>query len=266
MGIFPPETLPVLSGLARGYAVCDHWFGSVPTETMPNRAFACAATSQGHMDDKTSSYTCPSIFGLLSKHKINWAIYGYDTDPLTRQNFTDITNATDSHFGIFTDFTTAAAAGKLPAFTFLEPSWGATGNSQHPNNNVTLGEDLIHKVYYALRNGPAWNSTLLIITYDEHGGCYDHVAPPLGASCRRMILLVNSVSISNASARACRLCWSRRTSPRARSFASSCQGDAAGPHIHPQDRGAPLEPAGAYRPGCGRIGPRRRADTLDGAH
>ncbi len=181
MGIFPPETLPVLSGLARGYAVCDHWFGSVPTETMPNRAFACAATSQGHMDDKTSSYTCPSIFGLLSKHKINWAIYGYDTDPLTRQNFTDITNATDSHFGIFTDFTTAAAAGKLPAFTFLEPSWGATGNSQHPNNNVTLGEDLIHKVYYALRNGPAWNSTLLIITYDEHGGCYDHVAPPLGA-------------------------------------------------------------------------------------
>ena len=69
MGIFTPEMLPVLSGLARGYAVCDHWFSSVPTETLPNRAFACAATSQGHMDDKTKSYTCPSIFGLLSSRR-----------------------------------------------------------------------------------------------------------------------------------------------------------------------------------------------------
>jgi phospholipase C len=59
--------------------------------------------------------------------------------------------------------------------------WESTGNSQHPNYNVALGEQLIHDVYYALRNGPAWNQTLLIITYDEHGGCYDHVPPPLGA-------------------------------------------------------------------------------------
>ena len=133
------------------------------------------------MDDKTTSYTCPTIFGLLTKHKIPWVIYGYETDPLTRQNFSDTTNAPDSNFGVFADFKTAAAAGKLPAFTFLEPSWGAKGNSQHPNYNVALGEQLIHDVYYALRNGPAWNKTLLIITYDEHGGCYDHVPPPSGA-------------------------------------------------------------------------------------
>jgi phospholipase C len=181
MGVFTPDMLPVLSALARGYAVCDHWFGSVPTETLPNRAFVCAGTSQGHMDDKTKSYTCPSIFGLLSTHNIDWAIYGYDTPPLTRQNFTDTTNADEHHFGLFADFKTAAANGALPPFVFLEPSWGATGNSQHPNYNVALGEQLIHDVYYALRNGPNWKDTLLIITYDEHGGCYDHVAPPLGA-------------------------------------------------------------------------------------
>jgi phospholipase C len=70
----------------------------------------------------------------------------------------------------------------LPAFTFLEPSWDAAGNSQHPNYDVALGEQLIHDVYYALRNGPNWASTLLIITYDEHGGNYDHVAPPAGAT------------------------------------------------------------------------------------
>jgi phospholipase C len=181
MGVFTPEMLPVLSGLARGYAVCDHWYSSVPTETLPNRAFASAATSQGHMDDKTKSFTARSIFGLLSAHNLDWAIYGYDTEPLTRLNFPDTTDAPDSHFGLFADFTAAAARGALPPYTFLEPNWSASGNSQHPNYDVARGEQLIHDVYYALRNGPNWADTLLIITYDEHGGCYDHVPPPLGA-------------------------------------------------------------------------------------
>jgi phospholipase C len=181
MGIFTPELLPVLSGLARGFAVCDHWFSSVPTETFPNRAFLCAATSQGHMDDSTPKYTSQSIFGLLSVHNIAWSIFGYDSPPLTRLNFPDTTDAAESHFGIFRDFQAAAAAGTLGAYTFLEPSWGSSGNSQHPNYDVALGEQLIHDVYYTLRNAPAWNQTLLIITYDEHGGCYDHVPPPTGA-------------------------------------------------------------------------------------
>jgi phospholipase C len=182
MGCFTPDALPVLSALARGYAVCDHWFSSAPTETLPNRAFANAATSQGHMDDKTHTYTSPSIFGLLSQHGLNWAIYGYTSEPLTKSDFTDISGAPASHFGVFTDFQKAAAAGTLPPYTFLEPSWDSTGNSQHPNYNVALGEQLIHDVYEAVRSGPGWAQTLLIITYDEHGGCYDHVPPPSGAT------------------------------------------------------------------------------------
>jgi len=181
MGMFTPQTLPVLSALARGFAVCDFWFASAPTETLPNRAFICAATSQGHMDDKTKSYTCPSIFGLLSNNEISWSVYGYDTPPLTRNNFPDTTNAEDSHFGQFPDFQAAAAKGSLASYVFLEPSFDAKGNSQHPNYDVAAGEQLIHDVYYALRNGPSWDQTLLIITYDEHGGCYDHVPPPSGA-------------------------------------------------------------------------------------
>jgi phospholipase C len=181
MEVFTPGLLPVLSGLARGFAVCDHWYSSVPTETFPNRAFLCAATSQGHMDDSTSKYTSQSIFGLLSAHNLAWSIYGYANPPLTRLNFPDTTDAPESHFGVFRDFQAAAAAGSLGAYTFLEPSWGSSGNSQHPNYDVALGEQLIHDVYYALRNGPAWNQTLLIVTYDEHGGCYDHVSPPIGA-------------------------------------------------------------------------------------
>jgi phospholipase C len=174
--------LPVLSGLAAGFAVCDQWFASAPTETMPNRAFASAATSQGHVDDKTKTFTCQSIFGALSKSQVSWMMYGYDQDPLTRLNFPDTTAAPDSNFGLFADFQSAAASGALASYTFLEPSWSSTGNSQHPNYDVSLGEQYMLAVYKALRSGPAWNQTLLIITYDEHGGCYDHVPPPAGAA------------------------------------------------------------------------------------
>src|SRR3984957_15985122 len=147
MGCFAPDTLPVLSALAKGYAVCDHWYASAPTETMPNRAFACSATSQGHMDDSTKTFTCPSIFGSLTTAGVSWRVFGYDRQPLTKADFPDITGADSSHFGLFTDFQAAAAAGTLPAFTFLEPSWPSTGNSQHPNYDVALGEQLIHDTY-----------------------------------------------------------------------------------------------------------------------
>ncbi len=148
---------------------------------MPNRAFVSAATSQGSMDDKAKKFTVPSIFGTLGQHGIGWSVFGYDAQPLTRLNFPDTLAADDSHFGLFADFLQAASAGRLPAYTFLEPSWESTGNSQHPNYDVALGEQLIHDVYRALRDGPGWNQTLLVLTYDEHGGCYDHVPPPIGA-------------------------------------------------------------------------------------
>lgn len=182
MGCYAPETLPVLSALARGFAVCDHWFGAVPTMTMPNRAFACAGTSQGHMDDATKSFTVPSIFGALADQGVSWKIYGYTAAPLTKLDFPDVTSAPATNFGKFAQFKVDAAAGTLAAYSFLEPSWGSTGNSQHPNYNVALGEQLILDTYRALRDGPAWNSTLFIVTYDEHGGCYDHVPPPWGAT------------------------------------------------------------------------------------
>ncbi len=181
MGMYTPELLPILSGLAKGYAVCDAWFASAPTMTMPNRAFALAATSQGHLDDHVKIFTCPSIFGRLSDKSLDWAIFGYNREPLTKHDFPDVQNADDSHFGHFRDFKDRAAQGTLPPFTFLEPSWDATGNSQHPNYDVSLGEQFIHDAYYALRAGPNWGATLLIITYDEHGGNYDHVAPPIDA-------------------------------------------------------------------------------------
>jgi len=183
MGCFSPEMLPVLSALAKGYAICDYWYGSAPTETLPNRAFALAGTSQGHMDDNTKSYTVPSIFGALTKAGHDWRIYGYINPALTRADFPDTLSAPDANFGLFTDFLAAAKAGTLPEFTFLEPSWSGTSeNDQHPVSDVSAGERLIYAVYQAMKKSPLWESSLLIVTYDEHGGCYDHVAPPWTAT------------------------------------------------------------------------------------
>jgi phospholipase C len=182
MGMYTPQMLPIMSGLAKGFAVCDHWFSSAPTQTLPNRGFAAAATSLGFLQNAHAKFfTCPSIYGQMSKSNVDWGIYGYNSEPMTRMDFPDTRAADDSHYGHFRDFEERAGDGTLPAYSFLEPDWGAGGNSQHPNYDVSLGEKLMHDVYYAVRNGPHWNDTLLIITYDEHGGNYDHVPPPWGA-------------------------------------------------------------------------------------
>jgi len=183
MGIFTPKMLPILSTLAKNYAVCDHWYCSAPTETLPNRAFALMATSQGHLDDKCKIYSAPSIFNLLEKYNKKWKVYGYKKVPLTRGSITDITYSSNDHFGEFEDFKNDVAQGNLANFVFLEPRWGVDGNSQHPmSDDVSRGEKFLYDIYNALYNSKLWEKTLLIITYDEHGGCYDHVIPPKNAT------------------------------------------------------------------------------------
>ena len=259
MGCFTPAALPVLSALATGYAVCDYWFASVPTETMPNRAFTCAGTSMGQVDDNTKTFSAPSIFGALGKAGQTWAIYGYNQRPLSADTFTDVATASGGAIGLFTDFQAAAAAGTLPDFTFLEPSWPSTGNSQHPNYNVALGEQLIHDVYEALRSGPGWAQTLFVLTYDEHGGCFDHVPPPWGATppdsaveaaydftFNRFGVRVPTVLISPLIAPGTVYRVPGRLHP-------------ARPHVDPRDRRAALGPAPADRPRRRRPRVRRRA-------
>jgi phospholipase C len=183
MGMYSPEMLPVMSSLAKGFAVCDQWFSSAPTQTLPNRGFAAAATSLGFLQNAHAKFfTTQSIFGQMSKSNVDWGIYGYNRDPMTRMDFPDTQAAADTHYGHFRDFQEHAGDGTLPAYSFLEPDWGSGGNSQHPNYDVAKGEKLISDVYYALRNGPNWSDTLLVITFDEHGGNYDHVPPPWGAT------------------------------------------------------------------------------------
>jgi len=96
----------------------------------------------------------------------------------------DIWACAISHFRPFCQFLADAHTGSLPNYSFIEPRYFANlfsnhiPNDQHPPHNILYGEQLIAQVYNALRSSPCWSRTLFIITYDEHGGCYDHVAPP----------------------------------------------------------------------------------------
>lgn len=191
MGMFTPETLPVLSSLAKNYAVCDHWYCSAPTETLPNRAFTHMGTSQGYLYDEIHSYSAKSIFKHLMDNDKTWGIFGNNGKPYTVAFCQDIPSTTNKEgkkvvgqlpkgckVGAFEDFENALTNNELPDYTFLEPIWGHKGNSQHPNYNVADGEQYLLEIYNALKTSPYWEDTLLVVTYDEHGGCYDHVTPP----------------------------------------------------------------------------------------
>jgi phospholipase C len=125
-----------------------------------------------------------TVFNRLSDASREWRIYFHDiAQTMTLAKIWG--DAFTSHFLDFnTHFVQAAAAGALPTYSFIEPRYFTDlfgrniPNDEHPPHNVAYGEQLIASVYNAVRSGPAWKQTLLVITYDEHGGCFDHVEPP----------------------------------------------------------------------------------------
>lgn len=205
MSAFSTSQLPVLSGLARNFAVSDAWFASVPTQTNCNRAFSLCGTSLGAVDNDDTptpgtggsgiyqTFQTDTLFNVLSNlaPTVDWTIYYSKVDLwppcYTVSLFPNIENITGyaSQVQPIDDFFSKAKAGKLGAFSYVEPAWGlmwrgigTNGNDYHPPCNVQPGEAFLASVYAALTaNTDAWNKTLLIITFDEHGGTFDHVAP-----------------------------------------------------------------------------------------
>jgi hypothetical protein len=195
---YGPEQLPVLDGLAKHFAVSDEWFCSMPSATDVNRAFAVSGSGLGQLNNFMSPpeyYYWPdephraSIWKLLWANGItDWKIYNsilWYNQVFTYQLFLEgqIPSVDADSSAFLSDIDTFyqdARAGNLPRFSFLEPVWiGSTGTSSyHPGEDIVPGEQQLNQIYDALRQGPKWNSTMLIVTFDEHGGIYDHVRPP----------------------------------------------------------------------------------------
>ncbi len=207
MNCFTSATVPVLWSLAFNYGLCDHWFASIPTQTLCNRSYLHAGTSSGYVDNGGGDglifvNDTPTIFNVMEDAGRSWNIYCRSwvvtsLALLTQRRLWD--HALSKHFCHVHDFCNQAKKpGGLPEYSFIEPIyidslfWGAE-NDMHPEaqpihfdgpSNVEQGEKLLYTVYDAVRNSPDWESTLLLILFDEHGGCYDHVAPPTSANCK----------------------------------------------------------------------------------
>jgi phospholipase C len=187
MKCFTSQTLPILSTLAQQYAICDHWFSSVPGSTIPNRLFTHAAQSDGSLtqDAILAPLKLKTIFEVMDDpaNPYSYRIYtGTPGGSILLTNIYLIHN--QSGFHPYSEFKSDCAHGDLPAYTFIEPRYdddiqnGLFANSQHPDFAVDEGEALIADVYSAIRGSPLWATTLLLIVYDEHGGIFDHIAPP----------------------------------------------------------------------------------------
>ena len=196
MGAYAPSMLPVMSTLARRYAVSDRWFSPAPTETAPNRGFAYAATSLGKMADSAPwCWQTKSIFQSIDEAGKRWKAYGTPDRPLLVTSYPYLLRLADGprasrYFGGFDDFLADAKTGRLPNFAYVEPSWGTytsqfdnvnLGTDQHPVEDVAEGEKFLLDIYRALRASPDWDSTLWVVYFDESGGLYDHVPPPATA-------------------------------------------------------------------------------------
>ncbi|KAA9089339.1 alkaline phosphatase family protein [Microbacterium radiodurans] len=222
MGGFSPEMLPVVSTLARQFAVYDRWFAGVPSQTFCNRSFFHASTSHGfvvnHTGDDYDKWIdappAPTIFNRLEDAGRTWRVY-YDATQLV--SLTGMLHAPvlerywKTNFRVMEQFYEDAATGNLPDYAFIEPRmvfnhndmhppWGATrdGELELPDgsritlansadSDVRAGDKLAQDVYDAVRTSSAASgsnamNTALVITFDEHGGTFDHVAPPAAAA------------------------------------------------------------------------------------
>lgn len=181
MHYFQPAQIPALSALAKSYAVCDEWYASAPCQTWPNRFFVHTGTANGYSNNSPAHfpYMMPTIFGELDDHvPFDWKIYYHD---IPHSLVLSRLWCRLDHFKLFEDFLEDARTGRLPSYAFIEPRYFADAewpNDMHPPHNVGYGDALVATIYNALLNSVAWPKTLLVVIFDEHGGCFDHVAPP----------------------------------------------------------------------------------------
>ena len=188
MKCFAPEAIPVLTTLAREFALGDAWFSSVPGPTLPNRAFAHCASSNGSVDNQPLAYLrLTTVYERLAEHGVASKVYAFDGNTVAL-SFPYLLKAGTRLLGSWEEFLKDVKKGTLPPYSFVEPRYNNYfdharqkayfASDQHPPHDMEHGETLIADVYEAIRKSALWPDTLLVIVYDEHGGLYNHVAPP----------------------------------------------------------------------------------------
>ena len=200
MGYWDENDLPFYYSLARTFALSQRWFASCPGQTYPNRRFLMAATAYGLVNTVVPGPSDPpppngTIFDRLNAYGVSWMNYFTDLPQIAI--IPSALKANPNHVAPIARFYTDATAGNLPAVSLVDPDFGladvvgglvpgqpipesvrAQGQDEENPQNVQFGEAFVSQVVNAVINSPLWQRTLLVWLYDEHGGYYDHVAPP----------------------------------------------------------------------------------------
>jgi phospholipase C len=204
MGYWTEEVLPFAYSLAKTFTLANRWFSSAPCQTYPNRRFLMAGTAYGNISTDSESLKDPpppngTIFDRMHAYGVSWRNYFTDLPqtaiiPSTIEKY-------PTNLASIAQFYADCAAGSLPSVSFVDPEFGAAsdvgetlttlpglealgaklstaGGDEEDPQDMSYGENWAHSVLEAVLNSPAWSRTLLIYTYDEHGGYYDHVTPP----------------------------------------------------------------------------------------
>jgi phospholipase C len=171
--------IPFTYSLARHFPIGQRYFSAVLAQTVPNRRFFFTGTASGTIaSDLTTFFITAanaSIWDRLDAYGIDWGIY-FQFLPSWLLVPGSLTPARASRQRPFDQFLTDAAAGRLPQFTFIDPNYVTT--SEENPQDIQVGEQFVAQVVNALISAPTWKSTALFLTFDEHGGYYDHVPPP----------------------------------------------------------------------------------------
>jgi phospholipase C len=184
MGYWEKADLPFYYSMASTFPISDRYFCSVLGQTFPNRRYLLAATSLGMINDGVPDpFDYPAngtIFDRLAKAGVDFCDYYSLLDSFlptaTMGLFPELLIKYGDHLHLIDDFFDAAKKGTLPGFSLVEPSYSKT--SEEDPQNIAYGEQFAAKVIDAVMTGPGWKNTLLVWTFDEHGGYFDHVVPP----------------------------------------------------------------------------------------
>jgi phospholipase C len=184
MTYFSSSQLAVEWDWAELYAIGDRYFSSCLCETNPNRLYSLAGYGAGITGDSGPPPYIPvnqSIFGELGRYGVSWGYYIEDpASDIFPLDYFDGIGAYSSKVQSFESFFTALDLGTLPSVSWVMPvGGGASGIDQHPDANVTEGQGWLLGVVDGVMRSRYWNSTAVFVTYDEGGGYYDHVPPPV---------------------------------------------------------------------------------------
>ena len=176
IGYYESKDNPFLAGLAQAYTTCDHWFAPIQAETYPNRMFLWSAQTD-RLSNTLSISHLPTIFDSLTHAKVSHRYY-FGNIPflaLWGLKYLGVSSTLDSFFD-------DVASNRLSAVSFVDPKFtladDGLGNDDHPHSDIRNGDAFLSKLFHAVAMGPNWSSTVLIVTFDEWGGFFDHVAPP----------------------------------------------------------------------------------------